>query len=97
MKTKLEKCDCLDDWYAIKPSAGGVPEGTRKEWIEILVAMKERQRLEFKRAAVKFDKDGTAWLWSPRNSRKQTSVHIAPKQVDEWIASAESVLNLPNA
>jgi hypothetical protein len=97
MKTKLTKSEWLDDWYAVKPpTGGGVPEGTADEWREILAAMKERQRQEFKRVAVKFDKDGTAWMWSPRNSVAQTSVHIAPKDVDEWIASAESVLSLPN-
>jgi hypothetical protein len=90
MKTALFEAGHMEDWHVLENYRGtGQPEGYTAEWREILEAMKRREGHSFRRVAVRFDEEGNAWFWSPRNSLNDAAAAVPAKEVDSWIADVE--------
>lgn len=91
----LEKSRWLSDWYVVRGSLFGDPEGTAEEWRTVIAGMKEKKPYVQggRRVAARINTNGDVEFYSPRNSTGPYDfAEVDAADVPAWIERAEMLL-----
>lgn len=88
-----------DDWFGLHKAQFhvtnyGVPEGTRRQWKDLLAAAGYRQKISFKRLAGRANREGDYLIWSPKNSTPGQEFIITQPFLETFCAQADNFMEL---